>query len=347
MTTARVLLADRFGNLLAETSALLQPVSWRRNDYGRAGLGFARSDGQATADNLKFRNRVLIQFDSSLPDWGGVIVSRRWTEAGIGVEMYSGEYIFKKRTTDKGRYFSDATLGSIFQALIQEANAVADMGIVVGSIWGGGNTHSPRYHYARLLDIFQNRLTERLSTADFYVVPSFSGGKIIFTAHFAERRGSNKPSVTLLEGHNLARMELLEQGEDIVTEWNIAGADTGGGDQYGWGDTRITAQARDLNNINLYGLLQNSEVYGDTTVQATLDDTADNLLTESKEPYNIFDIDAVDLAPALFSEYGVGDSLSLWAPSYGFGGTDTTVHLLQREYDQAGNGCRLIVREEA
>lgn len=335
----RVLVADRTGRILAEVEPQLGPVSWRLNDVGRATLTFAKTDPKAIEDYLRFGNRLLIQFANGLPNWGGVIdPPRKWDQKSIQITAYSGEYLLGFRQTDRGRYFDGATVGYVFQQLIQEANAVSPMGVTIGGVWGGGSTHSPEYHFDNLLKIIQESLTERLSTADFAVLATETSGYVVFTAHLYERRGSDKPGVVLLEDHNLAAIDLNEQGP-MVNCWNIIGQGTT------WGDERSVAYAEDTDSIATHDRREDSAVHADTATQATLDETADNKLSESSWPRNVLTLDAADLAPARFADYDVGDSVRVLLHSYGFGGYDGQVRVLTREYDPAKGTCALVVQE--
>jgi hypothetical protein len=227
----------------------------------------------------------------------------------------------------------------MLERLILEANAVFDTGIAVGSTWTGGELHSPDLHFKDLLAFVQDSLCERLESADVAIVAGESAGTITFTAHLWERRGMDKPGVVLMEGHNLARVKLSEQGT-IVNSWDLAGEGTT------WGEDRMTSHDEDTDSIAEYGFRQDSAVYSDTSVQATLDNTAANLLAKSKEPHNVLTLEAADLAPAAFADYDVGDSVRVMLHSYGFGGYDHVVRVLTREFDPAAGTCALVTQEE-
>jgi hypothetical protein len=256
----------------------------------------------------------------------------------LTITALSGEQLFKYRTTDKGRYFSNASVGTIYQALINEANAIENMGIVLGEVWTGGNVHSPDYHYKDLLDIFQKSLTTRMSTADFGVTAEQSGGYIVLTANLYESRGANKTRFALIQDKNISTIKLKEQGP-IINSWDIAGEGTN------WGAERLTANSQDITSIGIYGLREDSKVYADVSYQSTLDNHADNLLAATKNPYNIFAISVLDKKPAKFADYDLGDVVSLIAPDYGFGGTDTIVRILSRSFVPDTGICDLVVQE--
>ena len=141
-----------------------------------------------------------------------------------------------------------------------------------------------------------------------------------------------------MDGANVADMSLSEQG-DIVNYWDVAG----GG--LTWGDSRLTGHAHDEDSIGKYGLREKSSIQSGVVMQTTLDENAANLLAETKKPYNEFSIAAIDKKPGLFALYDVGDSVSLLSHSHGFDGVDTTVRVLEREYNPEIGQCFLMVKE--
>lgn len=349
MAITRFIVGDIYGRILAELQPYVDAVTWRINDVGQCAFALPKTDPKAISDYLKFGNRVLLQFDNGLPSWGGVIDPPRvWDLANIQCTAYSGEYIFGQRITDKGRYFSGATVGTIYQALIEEAAAVHDHGIAIGEVWAGGDSHSPDFHYGKLLEIFRDTLCTRLSDADFEVTAAENNGRIVFTANLYERQGSPKNDYALVEGKNVQVSGYSEQGH-IVNAWDLAGE---GSD---WGDTRLTSHLEDGASISTHNLRQDSQIYSDVNVQATLDTHAANLLAQSKDPHNMLELVALDDAPARFADYAVGDSLPLQIHSMGFSGSgtspgtglETTVRIWGRSYAPNINLCGLVVREEA
>src|SRR4030042_6367570 len=187
MAVARVLVADRVGRILAELEPELGPVSWRLNDVGRLTMRLARADPKAVEDNLRCGNRLLVEFDNGLPNWGGIIdPPRHWEGLHIEVTAYSAEHVLGWRRTDRGRYFTQASAGYMFERLILEANAVFDTGIVVGSTWTGGELHSPDLPFKDLLAFMQDSLCGRVESADFAIVATEAAGTILFRSE--ERR---------------------------------------------------------------------------------------------------------------------------------------------------------------
>ncbi len=339
MSEIRITVGNPKGYTIAELTPQIERVSWRVNKVGKATFSMAISDSKVTSTNLNYGNRVYIDFDNGLPAWGGIIdVPRTWKNGLVICTAFSGMQLFKYRITGKTRIFDSFPAGVIYQSLVQEANDAEDMGIQIGSIWQGGGGKSQEYHYQNLLSIFQEHLTRKVSTGDFDVVPTLESGRIIFTANFHDNQGKVNTNVVLAEGENLADIQLTEQGP-IVNDWLMAGA---GQD---WSDDRLTAQEIDDTSRADRGLRQDSRVVNDITTQGDLDAHAANYLSESKDPYNIFRLEAKNVDPAGFGAYALGDTVSLVAPSYGFGGTNTTVRILTREFDPIKDTCNLAVRE--
>ena len=175
-------------------------------------------------------------------------------------------------------------------------------------------------------------------TTDRDVTAAEESGYVTFTANLYERKGSDKAAVALLEGQNISRVKLKEQGP-IVNAWDLAGEGTT------WGADRLTSHAEDTASIATYGLREASQVYSDTKQATTLDETAANLLAESAYPRNILTLEATNLAPALYADYDTGDAVQVVLYSYGFGGYEHMVKVETREYDPGSGACTLVVEE--
>jgi len=222
------------------------------------------------------------------------------------------------------------------------------MRIQVGSVDDSSELHSPEYHYDNLLKIIRDSLCGRLSSSNFDVLASESDGNIIFTANLYRRKGRDLNNVALIEGHNLEDGTKLNEQGPIVNRWDMAGE---GND---WGSGRITANATDTDSNALYDLRQGAQVFSDVSIQTTLNAHATTALAESKDPHKILELEAGDLRdpatndplPGGFASYGVGDSVRVILPSYGFGGLDTTVRILTREFAPTTGTCKLVVRIE-
>lgn len=331
-----VLVGDQFGRVIGELDGELVGAAWKLNDYGQARLVMPRTGATATERLLRPGNRVLIQFGNGLPDWGGLLdLPRKWQDGRIEVVAYSGERLLVDRVTDRGRYFANATAGQIFRALLNEAVPV---GVEVGDVWMGGELHGPDYHFRQLYDIFTKSLSSRIEAADWNVSARLSAGRIAFRANYYERRGvDHGRALALIEGVNLADASMQEQGP-LVNEWLLAGAGTG------WGESnRLYATARDDTSIGKYGLRQRGEVRVDVSVQETLDRSAAVSLAESREPRAIVDPVALDLPPARWGQYDVGDTVWLELYEAGFDGYGASVRIKAREFLPGRGVCSLVV----
>lgn len=339
MSFTRLQVGDRFGRIVDELQGKIDHVSWRINKVGQVKFRIPVNDPKATETNLNPGNRIFMDFENGLPDWGGVIdLPRTWERGILQVAAYSGEHLFKYRTTDKGRYFDDQTPGQIFESLILEMNQVETTGITIGTIFKGGSGHSPDYHFKSLLDIFQKSLTDRLSTYEFDVVPYIDGGIIKFNANFYDTRGGDRTNHALVEGNNLAPIKIKEQGP-IINSWDMAGEGTD------WGSGRLTSNAADIDSQSDFGLREDSRIYGDVSQQLTLDSHSETALVNTKDPKNLFLLQAVDEQPARFADYEHGDKISLEIHSMGFGGIQTVVRITSREFLPQVGLCNLVVEE--
>lgn len=334
------LIGDNNGRLLVEATPLVESFSEVLNGVGRAVLTFPRHDPKLTAANLAFGNRLLLRGDGLT--WGGYIdPPRKWTAESIQVSGYSGEGLLDWRVTGKNELFSAVSKGAIFTEVHTDTLPIP--GLSIGQAWAGGGGHSPEYHLESLLDVVQKSLCGRMGVNDFAVVAEFAGGAITFRSEFYERRGVDT-NLSLVEGGNVTRVELMEQG-DIINDWRIAGADAAGGNS--WGDTRLVARAEDAASIGLYGRRQGSVVFPDIKTQNTLETKALSLVEEFAFPHNIFSVTATDADPARFAAFGLGDSMILQSHSCGFGGIKTRVRLIGREYFPNSRTVNLIVQEVA
>lgn len=340
-TNAVVQIFDRTGLPIGEINPLVDFVSWRRNEIGQAQLTMAKSDPKANNVFLSAQNRVLIKFDNGLPDWGGIMQPDFTIEhSTITVKVLTAEILLNGRMTDQGRYFESDTVGDIATALIEEANAIVPTGLDIGGVWEGGDRHSPEYHYKNLLSIFQESLFSRLSTADFYAEPVVgSDGRLTFTLHIAERRGGDKPGLGLHQGLNLDDAIKVSYQGPVINRWVAIG------DGDGWGDSRPIAAADDETSQQRYGILEASEIHQGVTMPATLQAIAENLLAQTANPRVILDVTAVDLPPARFVQYDVGDVLTVELPDYGIGSAYIgTAQVQSRAFYPSNGRLNLVLR---
>lgn len=341
---ARTIVANNTGILVGEIDPGVESIEWRIG-IGEMKMTFSRRDPKAIPDYIEFGNRIYVEFTNGLPVWGGVIdPPRKWSKGNITVTAYSGEALLGFRTTGKTLRFNGSPVGVILQRLITDANAAEEMGLRPGDIWEEGDQHYPAYHFRNMWDIVKDSISSRLSKAEIAVVPVVEGGRIWFDVHLYERRGRVRDGVVLADNRNATNISLDERGP-IINEWNLAGADTGSTTVDGWGETRITAKARNKESIGRYGLRQGGETDPEITQQETLDRHANNLVDKHGQPKNIWSLKALNRKPGTFAQYNVGDTVGLHAPGYGFGEADRFVRMINRTYHPSSGLCDLTVKE--
>lgn len=336
MSAVRCLLFDRGGILLAELEPEWESVSWRLNNAGMAKLALPYGDPKCTKDNLKPGNRLLVQFDDGLPDWGGVIdLPRTRRSTGIQVTAYSGEWLLGLRRTAKGRYFDAAQPGYVFQSLIGEENAEWATGVEVGEVYLGGTARTLEYHYHDLLRRVQDLV--RLTGNDFAVLPVYEGGRLTFEAHWYERRGADRSgTVLLVEDRNVEPPVLDEQG-------TIANRVILVGEGATWGAERLDVLSEDPASRDEYGYREHAEVQAGVTEEATLQANADEMVAEMAWPRERLTLTALNQPPATFGQYDVGDVVRVQAflkcAEWAY---DGSVRIIAREWTPDGR-CRLEV----
>jgi hypothetical protein len=334
-----VLVGDLGGIVLGEIPLNVEQVSWRNKDVGQVTGYLPLLNVERYQTLLRFGNTLLLQFDNGLPDWGGVIdTPRSWGGNQIQVTGYSGEYLLKLRLTGRNDIHRSQSVGEIWRASLAEANQRDFTGLNVAPPWYGGLTQNTDYHLKVLFDVARE-LADDLSSADFYVTAAESGGHIIFTARFEERRGRDLDGVALVDGRNITNVVVEEQGP-IYNHWYIVGA---GNSWY----TRYIAEARDALSANLYRLREQSEIQSQVSSSFMLHSIAEQRLQNNSEPAVSIPLTALNQPPAYFADYDIGDSLPIDAAWAGFTGLNGRVRVLGREYAPHSGVCNLIVEEYA
>lgn len=324
------------GSKLDDLSVDIQSCLWRLGQTGRATFNIAYADDKAAAENIRAGNYLLLQFGSGLPDWGGVIdfpLSRR--PYGLTAVAYESDRMLDWRISGADVSYSSTASGAIAQALVESAKASYPLAISIGDVYAGGS-RTQEYHYDGLLTEIRSLATGY----DYAVVPSYQDGRLSFYLHFYERRGADRRnSVHLVEGHNVGEVNLDEQGPIYNRIIAIGSGVT-------WAD-RPTVISEDLDSKYRYGLREQAKIYPSITDETTLQELADALLDEWKEPRargTLTNVSNED--PATFDEYHVGDIVTLQAfldagEDWEFNGP---VRILSREWTPAGH-CTLEVEE--
>jgi len=332
---AQTLIFNRAGLKAVEIKPRWESIAWRLGQVGEGKFFLPYSDPQCTPDNLAFGNRVLVQFDSGLPAFGGVIdVPRRPVADGITIGVFEAARILSWRETLETAEYN-AVPGTIFRDLIEQANITWPTGIVAGAIYTGGTAREETFHYQEILGIILN--LARLSGHEWQIAPNYISGKLTFMAHWAVQIGTDlSDRVALIEDRNIQNVMLDEQGP-IANAIHAPGGGAGGTT---WDDRNI-GSAFDTDSRDLYDLREYTEIQTAVFGQTTLDASAAALLTSLKNPRKHFSMQALDKDPGRFVAYDIGDQVHLEAfvgwPAWAF---DGTVRIEGREWLPDGT-CRL------
>ena len=334
------LVADVNGRVLTEINPEIQRVSQRWNAAGAVAFAMAATDRKLREEYFIEGNRVLLQFDNGLPDWGGVLAGARdWNGSSVSFEAISGEWILSTRRTARARYFTEAQVGAILTELLEEAEAFYPTGLRPGNIWQGGSAHSPEYHRKSLYDVVAEDLVGNMSAGAFDVTPSLESGRIVFYVNLYQRQGTDRPGVALVESQNITGVRYREIDEAINT-WHMAGEGDGWED-----DSRVYATALNDESVTRHGMREGSEVLSGVTEQSALDATAAKRLAETAWPTRVLGLTVRDGPPGRYRDYGIGDAVTCRLHSFGFGGVDGLFEVRAREFFPDSGTSDLVLLE--
>lgn len=338
--SARLIIGDRQGKLLAELSGTIQSVTWRLSQVGEAKVLVSRLDPKFVAENFLPGNRAIIKFDNGLPDFGGVMdMPYDWKTTTLEITIHSAEAALGFAATGQDKSFTSASLGTIAKELVVDGNLAYELGIGIGAIYGGGMNHTLEYHFKNVLQIIRDDLCGKLSTYDFDVLPSIDRGRINFTFNFYEHKGLKAARAVLQSGANLTEDSLKEQGPIIN---HVLGA----GDGQDWGPERPIAVVSDVDSVALYGRRGGAVVFTGLTSQSSVAEASLMAVRANKDPKRVATVSAINVGPYTFADYDVGDAVRVIMPKMGFQGFDEVLRLVGREYDPSTNPkvCRLVVQ---
>lgn len=334
------LVADVDGRVLTEINPAIQRVSWRWNAAGGVSFVMAATDPKLREEYFVGGNRVLLQFDNGLPDWGGVLTGARdWNGSSVAFGAVSGEWILSTRRTARGRYFTEAQVGTILTQILQEAEAYYPTGLRPGNIWQGGSAHSPEYHRASLYDVVADDLVGNMSAGAFDVTPSLESGRILFSVNLYQRKGVDRPGVALVENQNITGIRYREIDEAINT-WHMAGEGDGWED-----DSRVYATALNSESVTRHGMREGSEVLSGVTEQSAIDAIADKRLSETAWPTRVLGLTVLNGAPGRYRDYGIGDAVTCRLHSFGFDGVEGLFEVRAREFFPDSGTTDLVLLE--
>ena len=333
----QLLVADTAGSVLTELKPRLEKVSWVMNEVGKLTFVMAKTDPKLQERYLRFGNRVLLQLDNGLPPWGGVITGgREWSESEVAVEAWSGEALLGWRVTGRNRVFSEASLGSVLQAVLADAEAVAATRLELGTVYEGGAGYSLEYHYDTLADVVAEIV--KLGGGVVDVTAREEAGRVVFTVNLYDRRGADKPGVALVEGANVVAARLRD--EDTVVNLLYGATDGSGWED----DSRLYGSATNEESVALHDVREGFLAVK-VTEQAALEAALEAALGTRQWPRRAVALQVTNREPGRFAEYDLGDGVTLVLPTYGFGGTKGLFRVAGREFFPDEDVCDLVVEE--
>jgi len=334
----KVIVGDKFGQVLGEITPYLDTISTILNGIGRTKLTISKNSSDFVPSLLTVGNTIYIEFDNGLPAWGGILdLPYLWSTGDVNINCYEIPYRFKTRTTDKQASFYGLNAGTIFRLVLTREENQSPMGLIMGSIWEGGDPHYPVFHHTSLWDVLDYSLRQ-MERCDFGFVPYIEDGFIKFKANFYQIAGEDKTDkAALAEGRNIGSVtDTEERGEIINVHYAIgAGAD--------WSQDRIVIVTEDLKSIAMYGRRETSMIYSDTSMASTLTMQGRNVIRLNSQPRVIFRAPVTNNEPGTFSSYDLGDTLACQLPSYGFDGFYDSVRVMAREYNPNTGQCELVL----
>ncbi len=337
------IVADPFGNLLDEITPALSEVSWVLNDLGAVKIVMSTSDAKWRQDYFRQGGMLLLEFENGLPAWGGVSSGAqriRWLTGGLAeVNYLSAEVILSRRRSGKNVVFSGVSAGEIAVSLLEATNGKKATGLAAGEVWVSSPAAGREYHYDFLYEAF---VKLRESTGGDWGVTAgrtttLNQQRLDLRVNFWERRGTDKPNVALIEGHNATVVEYVEQDNGLANDW----VTVGGGED--WSDERLEGTASDADSIAANNLLEGVEIANDITEQGDLDTLAATRLQASLQPFRALTLDVVDLAPGLFADYDIGDRVAVLCHSVGWGGVDELGRMTARSFNAGTGVCRVVL----
>lgn len=300
----RCLIFDKSNQLIDEINPSIKSISWRLNNVGKTVINLPYTDSKCTLTNLQYGNRILISFDSDMPDFGGVIdPPRKQSSSGVMATAYTGEHLFTWRVTEKIHEFITTAPGGVYKRLITQANARRPTSIDVGDIYFGGTPRTLSYHYH---DVWGRiKALSDTSGQDFDITTDYVGGQLTFQANWYDVKGIDRSNeIYFIEGSNVKDVGLNEQGAIANQVFLIGEGQT-------WGAKRYVASESDATSEKDYGYREYSEIQSSVKLNDTLDKNAIQVLSEKKNPRRKFSLEVTNTEPALFGSYGIGDRVTL------------------------------------
>lgn len=328
------------GRILGELSPDLQRVSWLLNNYGDAAMSLPANDQAITGGLVSPGRRVLLQFDNGLPAWGGIIDTPIDRDGlSVSFSAYEAGYLLKDRRTGRN-VVGPYQVWRLVRALLQETAAQYPTGIELAIDDTLTAEIEADYHHAPIWDVLTRDVARR---AEFSMSAGLIGGSISFRMVMAPQIGRDRSDkICLLQGVNMQRPRVVDQGP-ILNEFYAYDAT---GD---WDEESETARAievlTDPISVKRYGLRQGViSVSGEAVTTDILQAAGTAELEQSARPYRALTTNVMNLAPARFGDYGIGDTLGvLLLDKYG-DAHEGEKRVVGREFEPATGTCKVVLR---
>lgn len=327
------------GRVLGQVNPEIRHVSWLLNRYGDAEMVFSVGDPAIQAGLVAPGRRIVLEFDNGLPAWGGTIeVPVDNDGISIVYRAYEAPHRLQQRYTPRRLVYTLATPGEIMAGLLDQADAEWPLGVDLQIVTDSDQRVSQEYNLVNLYTVCERDIWPLM---EFETVPIVAD-TIRFTMRLATRVGRDLSNrVCLIEGVNIDTVMRTIQGP-------IVNAVTGAGNVGEWDPASATPRTvvtvRDDISIRRHGYRQGVEMLELADVdQITAYSNA--VLEDRREPYEAISPTALNMAPALFSQYRVGDTVGVEftrAPDI----THTRPvarRIIGQEFHPAAGTCRLIL----
>lgn len=331
------------GTFLGEIDPVWGHVSWLLNDYGEAEMQFSARAEAITGGLVRAGRRLVLQFDNGLPDWGGIIdVPIDNDGLAVTVRAFEATYILKQRVTAVTAAFSNLSPAAVLAALLETTNATWPTGIELQIDDPVDGRISPEYHLEYIHDVLHRDIAP---FCEYWMEPVISN-QLSFRLHVSPVIGRDlSDRVVLMQGVNTDRPKITTQGP-IINQWQLAGSSGV------WGSTaadgRALATVESPLSIERYGLRQGRIVGNAGETEDELTEYGDALLEGSAEPYTAIAVSAMNLPPARFRDYRVGDTVGveLYEEYGGLAGTGgfQKKRVLGRELNVRQGVCEVILQ---
>lgn len=310
--------------------------SWIKNanpNPGECRFIISRFDRKFSKHYLGFGNYILVRH-STLPDWIGIIVNRKFGNGFVEVKALQAEYILRKRNT--AIIDIRGVAGSLFAQIIENTNnePFNEKPIYLNNIYYANPERIQRIG-SDALTLIQDIATR--SKNDFDVTHSFDvNGRLYLSANWYQRKGIITGK-SLREGYNIRVTDGLLDEDTRLTINYLEGR----GDASTTG-TRKKSIVFDETSISDIGLNQGSAVFNGNKEQVTIDTSAINLLLQSKDPFKTFDLTALNIDNT-FQYLDIGNIHEVDVNTVGFETyQNESTQILGMEYDDSTDTCRLI-----